>query len=48
MVVSFVNIEVRVNDGSNMFAEGDEFEIPSGEDLQACKFIRKFNGTEYS
>lgn len=42
--VSFANIEVRVNDGSNMFAEGDEFEIPSGEDLQACKFIRKFNG----
>jgi hypothetical protein len=33
--VSFANIEVRVNDGSNMFAEGDEFIIPSGEDLQA-------------
>ena len=31
--VSFANIEVRVNDGSNMFAEGDEFIIPSGEDL---------------
>lgn len=42
--VSFANIEVRVNDGSNMFAEGDEFIVPSGEDLQNCKFIRKFNG----
>lgn len=42
--VSFKGIEVRVNDGSNMFAEGDEFTIPTGEDLQESKFIRKFQG----
>lgn len=44
--VSFANIEVRVNDGSNMFAEGDEFTIPQGKDLQECKFIRMFNGNQ--
>lgn len=42
--VSFANVEVRINDGSNMFAEGDEFTIPQGNDLQECKFIRRFNG----
>lgn len=42
--VSFVDIEVRVNDGSNMFNEGDTFTIPEGDDLQECKFKRKFNG----
>lgn len=44
--VSFKGIEVRVNDGSNMFAEGDEFTIPTGEDLQDSKFIRVFNGNK--
>lgn len=42
--LNFANIEVRVNDGSNMFVEGDVFTVPSGEDLQNSKFIRKFNG----
>lgn len=42
--INFGNIEVRVNDGSNMFAEGDEFTIPEGQDLQESKFIRMFNG----
>jgi hypothetical protein len=42
--INFGNIEVRVNDGSNMFAEGDEFTIPKGQDLQESKFIRMFNG----
>lgn len=42
--IDFSNIEVRVNDGSNMFAEGDEFTVPEGQDLQDSKFIRMFNG----
>lgn len=44
--VSFKSIEVRINDGSNMFNEGDEFTIPEGEDLQESKFIRIFNGNK--
>lgn len=42
--VSFSGIEVRVNDGSNMFSEGDTFTIPTGDELKKSKFIRKFQG----
>ena len=44
--VNFSNIEVRVNDGSNIFAEGDEFTVPTGKDLEDCKFIRLINGNK--
>lgn len=44
--LNFSNVEVRVNDGSNMFSEGDEFIVPTGEDLNQSKFIRNFNGNK--
>lgn len=42
--LDFSNIEVRVNDGSNMFAKGDKFSMPTLEELPKVKFQRKFRG----
>lgn len=44
--IKFDKIEIRINDGSNIIVEGDEFTIPKGQDLEDSKFIRVFNGNQ--
>lgn len=42
--LQFDKVEIRVNDGSNMFEEGDEFTIPVNYGVD--KFIRVFNSNK--